>query len=87
MTLIKKSDVKNHLSARRYKGSPLHLVMTSQPDATGFSGTEKSTVEAAPSGFMQDFTADHTTASKIVAQSDAAVDSFKAQTPSTFEKA
>lgn len=36
MSLIKKSDVKNHLSSRHRRG--LHLATpASQPDATGFS--------------------------------------------------
>ena len=37
MSLIKKSDVKNHLSPRHRR--TIHLVVPeSQPDATGFSG-------------------------------------------------
>ena len=37
MTLIKKSDVKNHLAARRHGG--IHLYRPeSVPDATGFAG-------------------------------------------------
>ena len=36
MSLIKKSDVKNHLSPRNHKGIHLYRV-ESQPDATGFS--------------------------------------------------
>ncbi|MGA8042424.1 MAG: hypothetical protein WCA37_06430 [Terracidiphilus sp.] len=39
MSLIKKSDVKNHLSARRHNGNHLYRPV-SQPDATGFSGVE-----------------------------------------------
>lgn len=39
MSLIKKSDVKNHLSARRHKGKQPYRPV-SQPDATGFSGVE-----------------------------------------------
>jgi hypothetical protein len=39
MSLIKKSDVKNHLSARRHKGNHPYRPV-SQPDATGFSGVE-----------------------------------------------
>jgi len=53
MSLIKKSDVKNHLSARRQ--NRIHIVPVSQPDATGFSGTaapiatsDESTVRPAP---------------------------------------
>lgn len=39
MSLIKKCDVKDYLSARRRRGGPLYL-QASQPDATGFSGVE-----------------------------------------------
>lgn len=39
MSLIKKSDVKNHLSSRHRR--TIHLVVpASQPDATGFSGEQ-----------------------------------------------
>ena len=39
MSLIKKSDVKNHLSSRYRRG--IHLApRASQPDATGFSGKQ-----------------------------------------------
>lgn len=39
MSLIKKSDVTNHLSARLRQGNHLYRP-ASQPDATGFSGVE-----------------------------------------------
>jgi hypothetical protein len=39
MSVIKKSDVKNHLSIRNRNGIHLHRP-ASQPDATGFSGEE-----------------------------------------------
>lgn len=39
MSLIKKSDVKNHLSAHLHQGNHLYHP-ASQPDATGFSGVE-----------------------------------------------
>lgn len=39
MSLIKKSDVKNHLSPRHRRA--IHLVVpASQPEATGFSGEQ-----------------------------------------------
>ncbi len=44
MILIKKIDVKNHLSARLRQGNHLHRP-ASQPDATGFSGIEPGRVE------------------------------------------
>jgi hypothetical protein len=59
MSLIKKSDVKNHLSAR-YQNR-IHIAPVSQPDATGFSGPSPAPIEPDRSGFNQDFTGDHTT--------------------------
>lgn len=59
MSLTKKSDVKNHLSARHQ--NHIHIAPVSQPDATGFSGTNQTPSESSPSGFNQDFTGDHTT--------------------------
>ena len=39
MSLIKKSDVKNHLANRYRNRNGIHLYQpSSQPDATGFSG-------------------------------------------------
>ena len=65
MSLIKKSDVKNHLSARHQ--NRFHHASVSQPNATGFSGTNQAPVEE--SGFSQDFTADHTKSGAAVAHS------------------
>jgi len=59
MSLIKKSDVKNHLSARHH--NRIHLASVSYPDATGFSGTNQVPIETDRPGFSQDFTGDHTT--------------------------
>lgn len=66
MSLIKKSDVKNHLSARHQ--NRIHIAPVSQPDATGFSGTNEPSVEVS---FTQDFTGDHTTPATTAAHSDA----------------
>jgi hypothetical protein len=63
MSLIKKSDVKNHLSARHQ--NRIHIARISQPDATGFSGTNQAPVEIGRSGFNQDFTGDHTTSAGL----------------------
>ena len=63
MSLIKKSDVKNHISERHQKR--IHVAPLSQPDATGFSGTNE-TSETSRSSFTQDFTGDHTTAGLIL---------------------
>ncbi len=52
MSLIKKSDVKNHLSPGFQRG--IHLVSpASQPDATGFSG-EQSFSPIAQSEYLGD---------------------------------
>jgi hypothetical protein len=64
MTLIKKRDVKSYFSARAAQGSRIHIMPTSQPDATGFSGNEPVVAETPPADFSQDFTADHSTPRK-----------------------
>jgi hypothetical protein len=43
--IIKKSDVKDHLSPRRYTGIHLHQP-ASQPDATGFSGEDSGMLDS-----------------------------------------
>ena len=69
MSLVKKSDVKNHLSPRfRTK---IHLNLPeSQPDATGFSGAEPNAVKANPSNFAEDFVAEHSSLAIPVAAAD-----------------
>ena len=58
MSLIKKSDVKNHLSLR-YR-TQIHLSQPeSQPDATGFSVVEMGKVQSDRSTFAEDFVAEH----------------------------
>ena len=51
MSLIKKSDVKNHLSAK-YRAH-MHLAPASEPDATGFSGTAPAAVAVKETGSSQ----------------------------------
>lgn len=67
MSLIKKSDVKNHLSARHQ--NRIHIAPKSEPDATGFSGTSQAPMETDRSGFNQDFTGDHTISGPSLAPS------------------
>jgi hypothetical protein len=81
MSLIKKSDVKNHLSARHH--NRIHLAPASQPDATGFSGTNQESAETSGSVLSQGFTGDHTTVVKTGALLDASSHSSKAQAPGT----
>jgi hypothetical protein len=58
MSLIKKSDVKNHLSPR-YR-TKIHLCRPlSQPDATGYSVAEPDAIKTNPSDFTTDFVAEH----------------------------
>ena len=64
MTLIKKRDVKSYFAAKGTRGSRIHIVPTSQPDATGFSGNEPVVAETTSADFNQDFTADHSSSCK-----------------------
>jgi hypothetical protein len=82
MSLIKKSDVKNHLSSRH--NNHIHIAPASQPDATGFSGTNQAPIEANGSVFAQDFIADHTTSGAIVTPADEFAGSLKPQAPAAF---
>jgi hypothetical protein len=83
MSFMKKSDVKNHLSPRHQ--NHIHIVPVSQPDATGFSGTDQLPVEQCEPAFTQDFTADHSTRGKTVAPAAAPNDS--PQPPADFRAA
>lgn len=85
MSLIKKSDVKNHLSARHQ--NHIHIAPASQPDATGFSGTNQASVEADRAGFAQDFTGDHTTPATVVKPSGASIGSPELHAPAEAETA
>jgi hypothetical protein len=64
MPLIKKRDVKSYFAAKRNPGSRIHIVATSQPDATGFSANEPDVVETTSPDFNQDFTLDHSSPGK-----------------------
>ncbi len=66
MALIKKRDLADHYAARRLKRNQVQLASASQPDATGFSGSESVRGLAKPMGFFQDFTADHSSSGKPV---------------------
>lgn len=66
MSIIKKSDVKNHVSARH--STQIHLRQPeSQPDATGFSAAELGAVQSGPSIFTEDLLAKHSFSRKLVA--------------------
>ena len=64
MTLIKKRDLNSYYAAKKNQGSRIHILPTSQPDATGYSGNESVVVEPIPADFNQDFTKDHSTPHK-----------------------
>jgi hypothetical protein len=66
MSLIKKGDVKNHLSPQfRTK---IHLCQPeSQPDATGYSVAEANAIETHASSFAEDFVAEHSSSGVAVA--------------------
>jgi hypothetical protein len=69
MSLIKQSDVKNHLSPQfRTK---IHLCEpASQPDATGSSVPEPDAIKADSSSFAQDFVAEHSSSVAAVPAAD-----------------
>ena len=64
MTLIKKRDVKSHFAAKGPRGSRIHIVPASQPDATGFSENAPAAAETPGADFNQDFTTDHSSPRK-----------------------
>lgn len=49
MSLLKKGDVKSHLSTHDRNGKSLYRP-SNEPDATGFSGEEAEQVEGQPAG-------------------------------------
>jgi hypothetical protein len=85
MSLIKQSDVKNHLSPRfRTK---IHLRQPeSQPDATGFSAAEPDAINATESSFTEDFVAEHS-ALDAAAPGGHLPGSFRPETPKVAKRA
>ena len=78
MSLVKENDVKDPLFPR--DSTKIHLCEpVSQPDATGFSGAEPETIEANPSGFPEDFVAEHSSSGSAVAQDNSLISSFGSQ--------
>lgn len=69
VSLIKKSDVKNHLSLR-YR-TRIHVSeLESQPDATGFSAAEPDAIQATPFNCAGDSAAQHLSSGTALAQGD-----------------
>lgn len=82
MSLIKKSDVKNHLSSR-YR-TQIHLCQPeSQPDATAFSVAEPDAIQANSLNFAADFVAEHSSSGTALAQGNPLIGAIGLQAPST----
>jgi hypothetical protein len=86
MSLIKQSDVKNHLSPRfRTK---IHLRQPeSQPNATGFSAAEPDAINATESAFTEDFVAEHSSPLIAAAPGAHLPGSFRPETPKVAKSA
>ncbi|SPE17853.1 hypothetical protein SBA5_1100033 [Candidatus Sulfotelmatomonas gaucii] len=86
MSPIKRSDVKSHLHSPLV--TKIHLVQPeSQPDATGYSDGEPEAIKADPSGFAQDFVAEHSSSGVAVAPTDPTTGSIGQQAPAVSESA
>jgi hypothetical protein len=86
MNLVKKSDVKNHLSSR-YR-TKIHLCEpVSQPRATGFSMPERDESKAAPSRFAEDFLAEHSSSGTALAPGNPLTGSIGLQAPPVSKSA
>ena len=80
MSPLKRSDVQNHLHPPFFR--KIHLVQPeSQPDTTGFSGSDLETTQASPSGFAQDFLADRSSSPAALALADQVIGSGSSQAP------
>jgi hypothetical protein len=87
MSLIKKSDVKNHLSPVSHRSNHIHIVQASIADATGTSDTEQTAVEAAPPSFAQDYTTDHVSSSAPSSPDHLSDDTAESQVPADSGRA
>jgi hypothetical protein len=86
MSLVKRSDVKNHLSPRyRTKIHPWPLL--SQPDATGFSVAESDTFSANASEFAKDYVGEHSSSGVAVAPTDPVAGLIRPQAPAPSKRA
>jgi hypothetical protein len=84
VSLIKKSDVKNHLSPRHR--TEIHLCPPeSQPDATGFSAAESSPDQPDASDSAKDLVAEHSSSGSSLAQGNPLIGSIGSQAPATSE--
>lgn len=80
MSIIEKSDVKNHLSSR-YR-TKIHLCPpVSQSEAAGVSVAESDALKAKPSRFAEDFVTEHSSSHAAVAPTEQVTDSSSRQKP------
>jgi hypothetical protein len=86
MSLIKQSDVKNHLSP--HFRTKIHLCdPVSQPDATGYSVPETDAIKANASDFAKDFVAEHSAFGVAVATPGPVTGSVGPQAPKVSKSA
>ena len=85
MSLVKGSDVNNHLSLNFRTKIPL-CSPESQPDATGFSGVETHANKVNLSSFTADFVREHS-APGAAASTDHLPGSFRAEVPKASKSA
>jgi hypothetical protein len=86
MSPIKRSDVKNHLHSPL--ATKIHLVQPeSQPDATGFSGSEPEIAKANPLGFSKDFVGDHSSSGVAIAPTEQVTESSRQQASAASKSA
>lgn len=86
MSLIKKSDVKNHLSSRHRTKIQLSEP-ASLPDATGYSGAEPDATDESPSAFTGDSSAEHTIAVMPAIPASKPADTTDSRVPETSRNA
>ncbi len=80
MSLLKQTDVKNHLSPSFR--TQIHLVPpVSQPDATGYSVAEPDTTKPNPLNLAEDFVAENSSSGLAVAPTDPVTGSIRPQAP------
>ena len=86
MSLIKQSDVENHLSPQIC--SKIHLCApVSQPDATGYSVPETEAGKADLPNFVQDFVAEHSSSGAAAKPGDHLPGSFRPEAPKVSKSA
>ena len=86
MSLIKKSDVKNHM--RPPFLTKIHLCRPeSQPDATGYSVAEPGKINPTRSGFAADFVTEHSSSGTSLAPVDPATNSIHPHAPTVLKSA